>query len=443
MVNGHWLSRLAVLALVVGILGPWATSASSSPVPTHARAGSVLFLSTQFTPVNESETYRNKILSGAPVSVNFTPSDAGPFNDRVASEEQAHHVTIGLIGGLHGDLEPFAAKGYLQDLTPLLKKLKNRGFPSSILKISGFGSKTKHYYVPWMQATYIMAVNTKALKYLPKGAKVDRLTYDQLIQWGKNMQKKTGRKMIGLPAGPSGLIHRFLQGYAYPSFTHSSGVVGFRSASAVTMWGKLKQLWAVTNPQSTSYGFMQEPLLSGEVWVAWDHVARLINAVQQKPTEFRLVPAPIGPKGLGYMPVIAGLAIPKGAPDVKSSEKLIDYLTQNQQQVNTLNNLAFFPATNAKLPATLPTGVWLEGFAVKAQSHSKRALPSLLPVGLGTQGGQFNKVYTDSLHRILLNNEPIKSVLNDEAKTLQSVINAAGASCWPPDPGSKGVCHVK
>jgi multiple sugar transport system substrate-binding protein len=220
-------------------------------------------------------------------------------------------------------------------------------------------------------------------------------------------------------------------------------VTGFRSKNAVKMWQKVRQLWSVTNPQSTNYNFMQEPLLSGEVWVAWDHVARLINAVQQQPTQFRLVPSPRGPAGLGYMVVIGGLAIPKGAPDAKSAQRLIDYLTQPTQQINTLTNLAFFPATNVKVPVTINTGTWLESLAVKDQARAKKTIPALVPVGLGSQGGAFNKVYIDTFRRIAINGENIQSVLKDEAPQLQTTLNASTARCWAPDPPSKGTCHVK
>lgn len=442
MVRRQRLFRWTVVALIPLMLGPWATSALSQPVRSPERASSITLVSTQFTPVNESEAFRS-ILASAPVSTNFLPLDSSAFTTQFEAQEQAHHVTVSVIAGLHGDFAPFISQGLLQDVTPLLKKLVKRGFPKSMVKLSMSGSKSKHYYIPWMQATYVMAINKKALKYLPKGANVQALTYDQLIQWGKNMQKGTGQRMIGLPAGPTGLLARFIEGYLYPSFTHSSGVAQFKSAAAAKMWQKVKDLWAVTNPQSTNYGFMQEPLLSGEVWVAWDHVARLINAATQKPRDFILVPAPTGPKGLGYLLVIGGMAIPKGAPNQKAAEQLISYLTQPYAQINVLNKLAFFPVTNAKIPNILPAGVRLEANAVKNQARSRHTVPALLPVGLGTQGGAFNKVYTDTFSRIVLNGESIQSVLNDEGKTLQSLLTSTGAACWAPDPPSHGPCKVK
>ena len=87
----------------------------------------------------------------------------------------------------------------------------------------------------------------------------------------------------------------------------------FKSEKTVAAWEKFKDLWAVVTPNSTSYNFMQEPLLSEQVWVAWDHVARLKGAISQRPDDFVVFPAPAGPEGRGYMPVVAGLAILDGA----------------------------------------------------------------------------------------------------------------------------------
>ena len=56
-----------------------------------------------------------------------------------------------------------------------------------------------------------------------------------------------------------------------------------------------RDLWQYTNPASTSYAFMQQPLLTEEVWIAFDHVARLADAFNQKPDEFVAFPAPAGP----------------------------------------------------------------------------------------------------------------------------------------------------
>jgi multiple sugar transport system substrate-binding protein len=329
----------------------------------------------------------------------------------------------------------------LEDLSDLATKLKDRNIPSASMDLGKMGSD-KQYYIPWMQATYIMAANKKALEHLPAGADVNKLTYDQFKEWAANIQTATGERKLGLPGGPNGLIHRLFQGYLYPAFT-GRNITEFRSDDAVQMWTYFKDLWQYANPQSASYEFMQEPLLSEEVWLAIDHTARLINAVNERPDDFVLAPAPSGPKGLAYMPVLAGLAIPKGAPNRAGAEALIEYMTKPETQILTLREVAFFPVVQADMPTNLSKGVSMEAVAVAQQTNAENALPSLLPVGLGAKGGEFNKVFIETFQRIVLKNEDIKTVLDEEAQNMQTVINDTKAACWAPDPPSDGPCQVK
>jgi multiple sugar transport system substrate-binding protein len=112
-------------------------------------------------------------------------------------------------------------------------------------------------------------------------------------------------------------------------------------------------------------------------------------------------------------------------------------------QAATLREVAFFPVVKGDLPSDLPQGVRMEADAVALQTNASNALPSLLPVGLGTKGGEFNKVFLDTFQSIVLKNEDIQTVLDAQAKILQTVMNDAKAPCWAPDPVSEGPCQVK
>jgi multiple sugar transport system substrate-binding protein len=419
---------------------PAAGQATSAPA---AASGSVTFFSNQFKPIEEQGKMQDIVLKNSPVKVDYIPEDPGPFNDRITAEQKTNKVTVSLLGGLHGDFESYVKAGYLEDLTPVAQKLADRGFPQEFSQLAHYGQPDKTYYIPWMQATYVLAINKKALQYKPAGVDENALTYQQLRDWGAAIQAGTNKRMIGFPAGPKGLLHRFFQGYLYPSYTGSSGVVAFKTPEAATMWQEFKDTWQYVNPQSTNYEYMQEPLASEEVWIAWDHVARLINVANDRPNDFVLVPAPSGPKGRGFMPVLAGMAIPKGAPNRAGAEAIIDYLTQPAQQSAMAANLAFFPVTNAQIPQDVGAGIKLETDAVQKQSSAKDALVSLLPVGLATKAGDFNNVYLESFQRIVLKNEPIQQVLEDRAKVLQGIMDDTKAACWAPDPPSDGPCKVK
>jgi multiple sugar transport system substrate-binding protein len=418
------------------------SSASSGGASGSGSGGNLIFLSDQLSTTPETADMRSKILSGFKGSgVSFTSfADTTQFTDQVIALAKAGSSGLDLIGGLQGDFVALEAQIQLRDMSDVVSELKDRNFPAAYLDLAKI--KGAYRFVPWITATYLMAANKQALPYLPSGADVNALTYDQLLAWGQALKKAKGQQLIGLPAAPTGLIKRFFQGYLYPSYTGGLNTQ-FSSAAAVGMWQYFKELWAVTNPQSPTYAMMDEPLLSGEVWVAWDHAVRLFNALQQQPDQFVVFPAPSGPKGLGYEPVLGGLAIPATSKRVTQAKALISYLTEPQVQTTMLNDESWFPPVGANaLPSNLAPGVSAEAKAIDATTAAPDALASQLPIGLGAQSATYDKVFTDTFSAIALNGASIPSTLAAEATTLQSVLQQAGAACWKPDPVSTGVCQV-
>jgi multiple sugar transport system substrate-binding protein len=434
---------LAAVACLAAAFAAASTAGESATTGPKADAGKVIFFSNQLAQVTEVNQVRNTLLKGFNGDVDFIVPPVGQpqvFFNRVEAEAKAGRGSISLLGALHGDY--LVIQKYLRDLTPVANQLKQAGIPKDLMALGKLGTR-RQMYIPWMQATYIMVANRRALPYLPKGAKINALTYGQYHQWAKNIAQRTGQRRVAFPAGTNGLIPRFFQGYLLPSF--SGGVVTtFRSKGAVAGWQYMRSIWRYVHPQSLSYNFMQDPLLSGEVWVAWDHVARLVNALRSRPKDFVAFPAPAGPKGRGYMPVLAGLAVPKTAPNASGANALIRWMTGKATQARTLGSVGFFPVVGKRLSKQLGEGLLKMNTAVGKAQRSKDALKSLLPIGLGAEGGNFNRVYTDTFVRIVVRNENIQNVLNDEAKQLQAIMDKTGAPCWAPDPSSHGrPCRVK
>ncbi|SON56791.1 Maltose-binding periplasmic protein [Hartmannibacter diazotrophicus] len=401
-----------------------------------ARADDLLFFSSQAAPVEEAQAVRDDVLAGSGLSVSFKSQDGAPFMTRVQAELEAGSGAIGLLGALHGQFASFA-----DGLTPISGTAGTDTISPAFMDLSKLGMGEAHY-VPWMQATYLMAANKKALQYLPEGADLNALTYDQLAAWAKAVNEATGSKKLGFPAGPKGLMHRFFEGYLYPSYTNSV-VTKFRSKEAEDMWASFKTLWEQVNPAATSYAFMQEPLLTGDVWIAWDHAARLKQAFNEKPDDFVAFPVPAGPAGRGNMPVVAGLAIPKTSPDPETAKKLIAYLLTPEAQAATLKATGFFPVVDLTLPDDAQASAKAFQPAIAAQAKAADGVNTLLPTGLGEANGKFNKVYTDTFQRIVLAGQPIPDVLNQQAQALAAIMKQSGAPCWAPDAASEGACPVE
>ena len=405
-----------------------------------AQTGRLIFLSTQLRPIEEAQKMRNLILKGYRQEVDYITAPPQQFPVRIKAEEQGGTPTVDVVGALDGELQPLARLDALTQLDDFAGRLTGRAIPGSLMTFGKLGT-AHQLYIPWMQASYIMVANKQALAYLPDGADINALSYDQLALWAGTIRQKTGKPRLGFPVGPLGLMHRFFEGFLYPSYT-GGVVVPFRSEAAEAMWTQFASLWNSVNPNSTRYDFMQQPLLSGEVWIGWDHVARVRDALRQKPEEFVAFPAPAGPKGRGYMPVLAGLAVLKGAPDMNGAMGLIDYLTRPETQIETARSVGFLPVVKAELPDTEP-GLKLGAGAVEKMQSAKDALPALLPIGLGERAGEFDMVFLDTFKLIVLRGQNPSAVLDREREALNRLMTDTGAPCWAPDPPSSGACQAQ
>ena len=86
-----------------------------------------------------------------------------------------------MLGALHGDFSAMDPDNLVD-----LDELGHSPLPAPRSTPWPCLAPTNLQYIPWMQASYIMAANREALQYLPEGADINALTYDQLIAWAAN-----------------------------------------------------------------------------------------------------------------------------------------------------------------------------------------------------------------------------------------------------------------
>ena len=233
------LGWLSFLLCAVGLL---------TAIADAAQTGSLIFLSTQLRPIKEAQKMRNVILKGFPREVDYITEQPQQFPVRIKAEEQGRTHTIDVVGALHGELQPLVALDTLVPLDDLAGRVTRRGIPDPLLTLGKLGT-AHQLYIPWMQASYIMVANKEALPYLPGGADINALSYDQLAAWAGTVEQKTGKRLLGFPAGPQGLMHRFFEGFLYPSYI-GGVVVPFRSEAAEAMWTQFASLWRSVLPNS-------------------------------------------------------------------------------------------------------------------------------------------------------------------------------------------------
>ncbi len=418
------MKKLFVLSLVVVMLFVLSVSG-------FAGEKKLIFASTQLAPAAEKEFMIGTLLKNfkkeSGISVDFVGLSYNEILSRLSAEEKTGKVTISVVGDLHGGLDAMSANGFLADLSGLT--LPYRTFIPTLEKYSVI--RGKKVYIPWMQATYVMVANKEAYKYLPEGLTKsdimkasDKWTYDALLAWAKNLNDALGGPKFGLPMSPKGLFHRFLHGYLLPSFTGYQAKE-FASKDGVAAWEYMRKLVKYIHPASSTWSAMDEPLMKGEVLLAWDHTARIKSAIVQSPDKFDVIPVPRGPKGRGYIIVAVGLAIPQNAPSMDKAEKLIEYLTRPKVQVMVLEKVGFFPTVKQAAGAMPEGALKVLAKGVAAQSSASDSVVAMIP-NLGKKGGEFTNTYRDVFKKVVLQNKDIEKEVEKAGAKLAKLFKDAG-----------------
>jgi multiple sugar transport system substrate-binding protein len=392
-----------------------------------AFAAPILFLSTQLSPLPEAEKMREIILRDFPQQVDFEPYDRTAFDAQVVAAAAESGGAV-VLGGLREDFVRLHQLDVLASVEGILPRLSNRVFLPGTAAPERARTQAA-YFVPWMQATYLMAANRRALPFLPKGAELNKLSYDELLQWARNIQRSTGKGRLGFPAGPNGLMMRFLEGYLYPSFTGSMAE-DFSGPLAVSMWQYLRELWPYVAPPSLISSRMDSALLNGEVWIAWDHTARLLQAFKEQPDAFVAFPAPAGPKGRGFISVVAGLGVLRrsSSPD---AEGLVEYLTRPIVQVETMESVGFLPVVDIAAAQGASPGMLALFRAAVDQAAAPDAIVGGVPVRSASAARQFDLAYLVAFSRIVLRSMDIPEVLARQGAMVTAAETGAPAGSTP------------
>ncbi|MBF0627232.1 MAG: carbohydrate ABC transporter substrate-binding protein [Magnetococcales bacterium] len=425
--------RLAVRFLVLALLTLCASEATAEPT--------VHMLSTQLAPIEEARRFTEHILSRfTGPRVIFQPAQLSVFLSRLADRPPHATGEIDLAAGLVvEELQPLADQHRLLPLTDLEPRLRQQGIPDETLDATRPNPQHPRYIVPWLHATYIMAARKEALAHLPPGADPQNLTYDDLLHWGETLHRVTGSPKIGLPAGEKGLLLMLLPGTILPAFT-GSVVNGFVSPEAEAAWEWLRRVWPHVHPASTTFHFMQDHLLSGEVWVTLEHTARLTDAFRRQPDTFVALPVPRGPKGRFSRLTTNGLAIPDNAPHPEAARKVIEFLTQPATQEQLLLEEGFLPVT----PITDQSAPELMGMVQAAERQNRDPLTQRVhqPRELGHQETDFNAIFLTTFSRIVLRGKPVAEVIRAQGAELATLYQSANAPCVPPDRAGERPCRV-
>ena len=279
--------------------------------PAVARAQDVVFLSTQLRPIEEAQKVRDVILKGAP-KVTYVIEEPPQFAVRMKAEQEAGKRTVSLVGALHGELQPLVPMGALEPIDDVARQARRSRHPGEPDGRSASSAPTSSMYIPWMQATYVMVAHKQALAAPAGRRRRERAHLRAARRLGQDDPGEDRPAPPRLPGRAEGPDARFFQGYLYPSFT--GGVVsdvplGRGRGGLGRVQGALGDRQSRTPPTTTSCRSRCSPARSGSPGTT-SRASR--KRSPRSRTSSWSCPPPAGPKGRGYMPVIAGLAHREG-----------------------------------------------------------------------------------------------------------------------------------
>ena len=260
--------------------------------PGRRAAEGLVFLSTQLRPVEEAQKVRDVILlKGAPAPVDFVPEMPPQLTVRIKAEQQGSAHTISLIGALHGELQPLRDDGRADAAGRPGRQARRPRLPrQACCKLAHLRHRAPDVHPLDAGDLHHGRQQAGAAVSCRPAPTSTRSPTTSWRQWAQAIQAKTGRRMLGFPAGPQGPDGTILRGLPV-SVLHRRRRHPVQAPRRPKRCGpQFAALWKTVTPNSTNYNFMQEPLLSGEVWIAWDHIARMQDALRAEAGRFRRLP---------------------------------------------------------------------------------------------------------------------------------------------------------
>ena len=115
---------------------------------------------------------------------------------KVTVQKTVNNLDTDIIISHSGYMPFWIQKGWVENLNPLMGNWDKRTILPAFSKSTSKDGKT--YFIPIAADVYLLIANKKALPFLPKGADINNLTWDQFVQWAINMKEKTGRGKLAL-----------------------------------------------------------------------------------------------------------------------------------------------------------------------------------------------------------------------------------------------------
>jgi multiple sugar transport system substrate-binding protein len=264
------------------------------------------------------------------VKINFQVMDDTTMLQRAQVQQETDHVTTDVIIAYVANMPDWINNGYVTDMTSLIGTWDDRHFAKTFEANTNMNGM--QYFIPVGADVYLTLANKKALPYLPEGADIDTLTWEQYADWAVNIAEGEGEGKVVVTGVP---MKSFVYQFGATALSYGAGFPEINTPEAVEAWKILAKIGAADGyiPTVLNIDNCIDPMKREEAWLTVFHNARAGEVYSSNETKYVLAPAPAGPAGIGSIAGTSGFAIMKGAPNPELAETFLEYITRPDIQL--------------------------------------------------------------------------------------------------------------
>ena len=349
-------------------------------------------------------------------TVMFEILEDDPLLKRAKFQKESGRVNTDVVIAHAGRMAEWIDNDYVIPLP--VDQWRDRTFSKAFRESISSGGRT--YFAPVGGDVYLLLANKKALPYLPAGADVQALTWEEYVDWAVAIADGEGEGKCAVTGVPmKSLIYMY--GGMFLSYGGEFPVIN--SPGALEGWKLLSKMTDAYTPTVNTYDNVSSPMKNGEAWLTVAHMVRCGEAYRSNPSAFVLAPAPAGPAGIGSIAGTSGFAVVNGAPNEDLAIKFVEYMTEPAMAVRIARGTGGFIPPIDEAIEQLGTSIEDEIIA-KGIYVLKNGVVSGVPGGDYTSWGAVKQVYDDAFQKLILGGAPINRATQGILDGYQAALDA-------------------
>ena len=260
----------------------------------------------------------------------------------MAARSKQYRIDVDIEFGSFGTMANLINEGYLVDLSKATKFWDKLDVLTAFR--NGIGAHERKYFMPIIGNIYILIANKKALPYLPEGADINNLTWEQFADWAINMKQVNGYGRTVLSGASQ---NSFIYQFGSCALSYGAGFPEIDSEGAKKAWDifvKIAQANAFV-PNIRIVGDCTTVMQTHQAWLSVLNNTKACEVYEQDPDSYVLASMPKGSMGRGAIVGFNGMAVMKNSNNLKMALEILEYFADPKVQIEVARGTGgFFPA---------------------------------------------------------------------------------------------------